>query len=147
LQVHSSVMKNIVYLSTAVKLMNDDELIKILKVARENNADHNVSGVLLYSEGTFLQVLEGEDRDLDPIFSAIQKDTRHKNIITLIDGPITEKNFAGWSMGFTSVKQDKAAGLIGYLKAYDKIEGKDGNSPAVTTLKTFIDSNKLAISY
>jgi hypothetical protein len=138
-------MKNIVYLSTAVKLMNDDELIEILKVARENNAARNISGVLLYSEGTFLQVLEGNEEDLDSIFGEIQKDRRHKNIIALIDEPISEKNFADWSMGFASVKQDKAEGLIGYLKAYDRVESKGGNSPAVTTLKTFIGSNKLSI--
>jgi len=140
-------MKNIVYLSTAVKLMNDDQLIEILETARQNNSKQDITGVLLYSEGTFLQVLEGEESCIDAIFSAIETDPRHKNIITLIDGPIIQKNFKDWSMGFSHARADKVQDLVGYLKSDDAINGKDGNSAAATTLKTFIDSNKLQITY
>src|SRR6478735_2944782 len=109
-------MKNIVYLSTAVTLLNDDQLIDILTSARKNNAERDVSGMLLYSEGTFIQVLEGEDTQVDAIFAKIETDPRHKNLITLINGSIVHKNFARWAMGFNNVYYGKVADLFRYLK-------------------------------
>jgi hypothetical protein len=53
-------MKNIVYVSAAVKLLDDDQLFDILSSSRKNNAERDVTGVLLYSEGVFIQVLEGD---------------------------------------------------------------------------------------
>ena len=138
-------MKNIVYVSTSIRLLSDEELIDILTVARQKNAEHNITGVLLYSEGTFLQVIEGDNENVDAIFANIKNDKRHKNIITLIDEAIPHKNFSEWAMGFTSVKPDKSEELLGYLNAADKLNVIDGNSAAVSTLKTFIESNHLFI--
>jgi hypothetical protein len=141
-------MKNIVYMSTSVTLLDDDQLIDILNSARKNNLKHNVTGVLLYSEGVFIQVLEGNEADVDVIFSKIQADARHKNIITLIDGLIEQRDFADWSMGFSTVHTDKVAGLVGYLKSTDKLSNrKQDSNVAIMTLKTFIETNKLLISY
>ncbi|TSD67437.1 BLUF domain-containing protein [Inquilinus sp. KBS0705] len=140
-------MKNIVYLSTAVKLMSDADLIDILRVARAQNAENRISGVLLYSEGTFLQVLEGDDANVNAIYANIQKDKRHKNLITLLDEPISQKSFSDWSMGFSSPQQEKVNQLVGFLTSTDKITADTNTSAAISTLKTFIESNKLAISY
>ena len=140
-------MKNIVYLSTAIKLLGDNELIEILDAARKNNVEYHVSGVLLYSEGTFIQLIEGDDADVDFIYAKIKQDNRHKNIIALIDSPIQERNFSDWLMGFASLKADKVNDVIGYLKSSGSLNAKKGNSAAATTLKTFIDTNNLQISY
>ncbi|RYU91225.1 BLUF domain-containing protein [Mucilaginibacter terrigena] len=140
-------MKNLVYISTAVKLLEDEQLINILTAARNNNLKHHVTGVLLYSDGTFIQVLEGEAGDVDTIMSKIETDPKHKNLITLIDEPIQQRNFPDWSMGFYTPKADKLADLIGYLRSTDKIEAKGDSGAAVITLKTFIESNKLSMSY
>lgn len=140
-------MKNIVYLSTSIKLLNDKQLIEILEIARKNNSERGVTGVLLYSEGTFIQVLEGSDEEVDNTFSKILGDTRHKNLIILIEDDIDKKSFADWSMGFATARADKTEELIGYLKSTDKLQTKGGDSAAITTLKTFIDTNNLSIAY
>lgn len=140
-------MKNIVYLSTAVKLLADDVLIEILKVAHKNNTERNVTGVLLYSEGTFIQVLEGEDADVDAIYARISIDLRHKHIIKLIDEPITGRSFGEWAMGFTTVNTDKVSDLLGYLRSVDGLNAKSDNNSAIVTIKTFIESNNLKIRY
>ncbi|MBB5395467.1 BLUF domain-containing protein [Mucilaginibacter sp. AK015] len=140
-------MKNIVYISTAVKLMEDEQLVNLLNSARNMNLKHQVTGVLLYSEGTFIQVLEGNSSDVDHILSKIETDSRHKNLITLVDEPITERNFPEWSMGFYTPNADNITHLAGYLKSTNKIEGKRDGGAAVTMLKTFIESNKLSMSY
>jgi hypothetical protein len=114
-------MKNIIYLSTAVKLITDEQLIDILNSARTNNKLKNVTGVLLYGDGTFIQVIEGEDADVDYIFDKILKDTRHKNVITLMNAQIVERSFDDWVMGFASVDAAQTENLTGYLQNADKI--------------------------
>ena len=52
-------MKQIIYISSAAKKMDDDDLLDILKTSRENNKKNDISGMLLYDNGSFIQVLEG----------------------------------------------------------------------------------------
>ncbi|MBD1384934.1 BLUF domain-containing protein [Mucilaginibacter rigui] len=139
-------MKNIVYISTAVKLMHENQLLDILHNARLHNAALNISGVLLYSEGTFIQVLEGKDSVIDALYSRIQADQRHKNVIKLIDEPIAEKSFSQWLMGFTVTDSAKTEKLVGYLKSISDLDLNDGKGSAVAAIKTFIENNQLAVN-
>nr|WP_294944723.1 BLUF domain-containing protein [uncultured Mucilaginibacter sp.] len=139
-------MKNLVYLSTSTTLLSDDELLDILKASRRNNKAHNVSGVLLYCEGTFIQVLEGADFDVDAIFAKLEKDTRHKNIIVMMNEPLKQRNFAGWAMGFASVNGITSHQFISDLTSTDDILAHSGNHAAIDMLKAFIESNKLVIN-
>ncbi|WP_413666535.1 BLUF domain-containing protein [Mucilaginibacter sp. Mucisp86] len=84
LAIDPNFMEYLVYVSTAKKLMSDDELLDLLQTARIKNAKYNVTGMLLYSEGTFIQALEGEKEDLYTIYKAIELDFRHRNIILMI---------------------------------------------------------------
>jgi hypothetical protein len=140
-------MKNIVYVSTAVKLMHENQLFDILHNSRQHNAALNISGVLLYSEGTFIQVLEGRDGVIDALYSRIEADQRHKSVIKLIDEPITEKSFAQWLMGFAVTDVEKTDRLVGYLKSIGELDLNGSNSNAVAAIKTFIESNELNINY
>jgi hypothetical protein len=138
-------MKNIVYVSTAVKLMHENQLFDILHSSRQHNAALNISGVLLYSEGTFIQVLEGRDSVIDALYSRIEADQRHKNITKLIDEPITEKSFAQWLMGFAVTDAKKTEKLLGYLSSINELDLNSSKSTAVAAVKTFIESNQLDI--
>lgn len=140
-------MKNIVYVSNAVMLLDNDELLNILTTARKNNAKRGVTGVLLYSDRIFIQLLEGEDADVDYIFGEIEKDTRHKNMITLIDEDIHTKDFPDWSMGFSTPGPGKFKDIFGYLQSVDNLNANQSNSAAVMTLKSFIKSNNLTVNY
>ena len=140
-------MKNIVYVSTAVKLMHENQLLDILHNSRQHNAALNISGVLLYSEGTFIQLLEGKDAVIDALYSRIQADQRHKSVVKLIDEPIAEKSFSQWLMGFAVTNNTKTEKLLGYLRSINELDLNSDNSSAVTAIKTFIESNELDISY
>jgi len=50
-------MNYLIYFSSAVELMNQDQLLEILKVSRKNNAANHITGRLLYGEGSFVQVM------------------------------------------------------------------------------------------
>lgn len=138
-------MKQLAYVSTAVQLMTDSELIDILKVARSRNAKNDVTGVLLYSDGTFIQVLEGEPANIDQIFHSISNDKRHKNIIKLVDGSLDKKYFADWNMGFATVDKDRAREISGFLSSTAEILDDESGNMLASILKTFIATNKLQI--
>ena len=137
-------MYYLVYISTAVRLMSDSELAAILTKSRENNLKRNVTGVLLYSEGIFMQVLEGEEDDVTLIYDAIIRDERHKNIIQLIDGLQEQCVFPEWSMGFVSLDPARMAELEAYVNpAKEKIIKEDSDNNTIIVLKSFIENNNL----
>ena len=138
-------MKNIVYVSTAVKSMHENQLLDILHNSRLHNAALNISGVLLYADGTFIQVLEGKDAVIDALYARIKADQRHKNIITLIDEPINEKSFAQWLMGFAVADSKKTEKLLGYLRSVNELDLNSSNSSAIAAIKSFIENNELNI--
>jgi len=140
-------MKQLAYISTAVNLMSDEQLLSILKTARNRNSEHHVTGVLLYSEGTFIQALEGEQGEVDKIFEAIEADNRHKNIIKLIDKALDIRNFPDWSMGFATINQHQAHEIAGFLTSTGDIMNSGNNRALVSILKTFITANNMVIGY
>jgi hypothetical protein len=139
-------MEYIVYVSTAKRLLTELELVDLLNVARDKNKKYDVTGMLIYCEGTFMQVIEGDKASVDLIYKAIEQDTRHKNIIKLATGKIDERNFPDWSMAFASVNSETLRDIEGYLSS--PLNTSTGNEHiTVNMLKTFVDSNKLYISF
>ena len=103
-----------VYASSAVQLFAPEELRTLLETSRRNNAARGVSGMLLYKDGNFLQVLEGREADVLEIAAKIHRDPRHRGIITLMEGFESEYQFADWSMGFCDLQSDQAKAMLGY---------------------------------
>lgn len=121
--------------------MADDILFDILASSRL----HNITGVLLYGEGSFIQVLEGGDDEVDTIFEKMEQDIRHKNIIVMINDAVEQRNFPNWATGFTSISNDRSCKFIDGLTTTDKILAQTGDHAAMMMLKAFIESNKLII--
>ncbi|GAB3290610.1 hypothetical protein GCM10027348_07980 [Hymenobacter tenuis] len=109
---------HIVYQSNAVGLPTPAELKFLLQQSRANNSRLGISGVLLYGNGDFLQVLEGEKEVVHEMYATIQADYRHTNVLTLSDGPITKRVFQEWSMGFQVLTEDDFSRLKGYFNPY-----------------------------
>jgi hypothetical protein len=97
----------LIYSSSATQPFLREQLIELLAVSRRNNSKLNVTGLLLYKGGTFMQVLEGEEHDVATVHGRILLDPRHHQILTLLTGPQTARQFGDWSMGF----RDLDAGL------------------------------------
>jgi len=89
------------------------DLAAILEVARRNNEGRNVTGILLYEGGNFLQVLEGDRAAVDKTFECIASDPRHRRVNKIIDEPIIERTFACWSMGYPLVTRADLARIPG----------------------------------
>jgi hypothetical protein len=141
-------MYYLIYLSTAVKSITQSDLTSILEKSRVYNLEEQITGLLLYAEGTFIQVLEGDKKNVLNIFSKIIEDKRHKNIIQLISDDIDERVFPNWLMGFSALDPGKMAELKGYIDPKkDQLFKNDLENPVMMMIKTFVDSNKFGVDY
>lgn len=141
-------MHNLIYLSAASYLFSDEELIDILHVSRSNNTRIGVTGMLLYCEGSIMQILEGEKDVLHRLFNKISLDNRHKSIITMIDFSVHERSFQEWSMGFKKISRKEWSDINGYLDV-DKTDylnriNQTQSSHIITLIKSFADVNRLS---
>jgi hypothetical protein len=106
---------HIIYLSRATAPFTDAQLENLLLVARSRNAELDVSGLLLYAEAQFLQVLEGEEQAIRALYEIIKEDPRHRDIVTYADKPIKQRAFASWAMAFHAPSLPQLAEVTGYL--------------------------------
>ena len=96
----------LLYISTAVKPMNYDDFSALLQQCRDSNNKRGITGMLLYQNGTFMQMIEGEKQVVLDLYDKILKDDRHTGVHTVLTGDIKARNFEDWSMGFFNM--DKA---------------------------------------
>jgi Sensors of blue-light using FAD len=90
-------MRQYVYISTAENLSVDD-IAEILASCQRNNAERNVTGLLLYNGRNFLQLLEGNEADLQWVMFRIERDARHHGISRLYDEPASVRACPDWLM-------------------------------------------------
>ena len=91
------------YVSTEAVKFSEEALVALLSEARNANADRDVTGLLLYREGSFYQVLEGSESAVMATFQEIEGDPRHKEVRILFHGETDAREFADWKMGFLNL--------------------------------------------
>jgi Sensors of blue-light using FAD len=111
-------LQQLIYASAAAKPFTPPELRALLAVARANNTPIEVSGLLLYHQGSFFQVLEGEKETVDAVFKKIGKDPRHTSVLLVSSKEIEKRSFGEWSMGFADVAR-MAAGVPGFMELFN----------------------------
>jgi len=104
---------HLIYASTATSPVEARDLAGMLVHARAKNARLGVTGMLLFSDGCFFQVLEGDEDVVLPLFETISADPRHASIVTIIREPIAERSFSDWSMAFPRLDDDELHALPG----------------------------------
>ncbi len=104
----------LMYASRAVPAVDQDELIAILRKSKANNPSLGVTGVLCFSEGIFLQALEGGRSAVNKLYNRIATDARHTQVELLSYEEIGERRFAGWSMGQVNITRLNPALLLKY---------------------------------
>jgi hypothetical protein len=92
-----------IYSSKASPEFHESQIPQLLESARRNNAARDITGMLLYVEGNFFQILEGDESTVNAVFERIRGDTRHGRITQIIHEPIFERAFSEWTMGFANV--------------------------------------------
>lgn len=92
-------LSQLVYVSNRKPNCTAEEIEKILVSCKKNNPPLNITGVLLYSDTKFIQLVEGDAKVITSLYDKIKLDARHSNPMMLSYGPIKEKSFPSWHMG------------------------------------------------
>ena len=104
----------LMYASRATDSVDQEVLSAILKKSKANNPDLGVTGVLCFSGGIFLQVLEGGRSPVSALYNRIANDPRHRDVVLLSYEEIGERSFASWSMGQVNLNRLNPGLLLKY---------------------------------
>ncbi|WP_368497596.1 BLUF domain-containing protein [Herbiconiux sp. A18JL235] len=119
---------SVVYSSTAVVPFGDDDLFELLEHSRENNARDGLTGMLLYRDERFLQVLEGPEEAVRRRVEVIRDDARHTRFWVLIEELSDARHFPDWTMGFPAHSAPEA--VPGYLASFASADAADAAGAA-----------------
>ncbi len=93
-------MFELIYCSAARPGIHADDISAILKTSREFNKNNSITGCLLYHDGEFIQLLEGEESTVQTLYSNIVRDQRHNYLQLVVEETVPERAFDNWSMAF-----------------------------------------------
>ncbi len=105
---------HLAYVSTEKQPFSQADLIKLLQEARKTNEERDITGLLLYKQDAFFQVLEGPEEAVMRTFRGIEADDRHHQVEVLMREPCTAREYSDWRMGFANLENIDLSLLKGY---------------------------------
>ena len=138
----------LVFTSRSSALMSVDELNAILRKCYQANKSVNITGMLLYMEarfvnkleGRFIQLLEGDEMQVQLLYERICKDDRHDKVFVLGSGQQTKPSFKAWSMSYSGMLHKATGFRILDCKLFESRHFTKNNGPA-HFLKSFYEYN------
>lgn len=119
---------HIICASSAAPDISEHDALKYLNQTRSANRKHDVSGMMIYVGGCFLQVLEGRAAMIDAVCSITFRDRRQMRL--LLREPIAEREFPDWIMGFEAIEPSEACRLLEVPMSVGSAEQLKGIDPA-----------------
>lgn len=90
----------LVYYSQAKYPFNEQQLIELLTKANQFNRTQDITGCMIYGDGKFVQLLEGEESRVKALYKRIERDNRHHSLVVLLEMSVNQKLFPSWGMAF-----------------------------------------------
>jgi hypothetical protein len=109
-----SKLYELIYTSKAKIEPIQRELKSMLEKARDKNLKLNVTGLLAYYNGEFIQLIEGPECNIKELMTTIAADERHHEVKIYWEGHILTRGFSSWEMGFVNLNSAKEIDLEGY---------------------------------
>lgn len=104
----------LIYASRAAQAVNHDTLGALMKSSRARNLAAGITGVLIFNDGVFLQLLEGGRNAVSALYNRITRDERHHDVVLLSYDEVAERRFTGWSMGQANLSRLNPGILLKY---------------------------------
>lgn len=102
----------IVYVSTAVPGLTDEDMEAILNASQSNNEERYITGYLVHNGANFMQLIEGPRAEVDEIYSRLQTDPRHSGVVRILAEWCRERAFPNWSMNYFRVDRHGSVGSM-----------------------------------
>ncbi|MBL7844563.1 MAG: BLUF domain-containing protein [Cyclobacteriaceae bacterium] len=137
-------MYHLVYTSHATHPLTPEDLIELLRESRANNKACHITGMLLYLNGKFIQILEGKKEDVIRIYANICLDKRHHRVIMIMEGNSPNRIFNDWSMGFKMLSHSEFEDITGFKDIdhfFNENKAKDKGNLLYTFLTLFYKKN------
>jgi hypothetical protein len=130
-----------IYCSASAKVeLSRKQLDELLAKCRENNARLEITGMLLYQNRSFFQVLEGDQEAVESLYEKIAGDKRHLRVTKIISEPIEQRAFGDWTMGFPKVSSNELAEIPGLNDFFTR--GESYMNLGAGRAKTLLDAFK-----
>lgn len=119
---------SLLYASEELEPFDDDELTALLEQSRAANARREITGMLLYRKGRFVQVLEGPEEHVRALVESIRADPRHTGMRVLLEERVRERRFADWTMGYQALAESVEPAPSGFRDTFDDLDTQDDDS-------------------
>jgi hypothetical protein len=137
-------MYYLVYSSVPSFAFAEVDFKNLLVQCNQNNSALGVTGLLFYCNKKIVQLLEGDKPVVLALFERIKQDTRHRNVVKLLEGTLKKRNFDRWSMGFKALDPDSFRKLSGYEDIdalFENSQITDDSHPALIFLTLLYKKN------
>lgn len=138
-----SELMQVVYVSFSTRTLSETELEELLFNFRIRNKNRGITGLLLYNDLSYMQVIEGNRDVVYALLEKIKKDSRHTNLVILLEKPIVDRSFPNWSMGHHIKKSSQlpqTSGFSEFMQSNDLTSTRNKDSKEVIfLLKCFWD--------
>jgi len=132
-------LHQVIYLSHLT--VKEDSIGNILDAALRHNPRNNITGMMLYSEGDVLQVLEGPQKSVFDLFKKIKLDERHKDVFTVLNEPLAARHFPQWTMGYKKLRESDKFEFLEYQHVFkgspDAIAVRSRSGVAIDVINAF----------
>jgi hypothetical protein len=131
---------SLAYCSRASAGVDKLEVQRIVATAQRHNANHHITGMLVFGAGLFFQWLEGPRAKVQQLMARLQDDSRHQGIVVLSESEeVRERMFPVWDMEWV-VGEDIRVVLEDALSAAHEPQ----QTQALALLLRELDTGKLA---
>ena len=125
---------HVLYRSHATAPSSERALADLLAAARPYNAAQQITGLLLYHDRRFVQVLEGPEAAVRALYARIRQDPRHSHVVTVSEGPGPGRRFGAWGMAFGRVAGPAVVRAFDTVLAQDHVPGSPPDSTLLLAL-------------
>lgn len=113
-------MQLVVYISDYIESEKnvEEDIQDIVRVAKVKNLQLGITGVLFFHNGKFIQVIEGEEKNIRSLLNIINKDKRHQNLVYLVDTVVQSRGFQDWNMDSFNLSEVESLDEIAFKKVW-----------------------------
>ena len=132
------------YASRASVPLHAQALEDILAQSRKNNPKYGITGLLVFANGIFVQVIEGSRYEISRLLAKIVRDERNTDVEILSHEEITERCFGNWTMGQANMTSINSALLLKYSEKAELDPFKCSSSATMALLFEIAGSGTVA---